>query len=83
MSTLFHMMLSLSLHKYLLKNASTNIIRGWLEKDEDLKNLQLMKFIFTTTYFTFCGTIYKQKFGGAIGSPVSPLTINIFMEWLE
>ena len=42
-----------------------------------------MKFILTTTYFTFRGTIYKQKFGAAMGSPVSLLTANIFMEWLE
>ena len=45
--------------------------------------MQLMKFILTTTYFIFRGTIYKQKFGAAMGSPVSPLTANIFMEWLE
>ena len=69
-----------------------NIIRERLEKDEDLKNrtllevediMQLMKFILTTTYFTFRGTIYKQTFGAAMGSPLSPLTANIFMEWLE
>ena len=30
--------------------------------------MQLMKFILTTTYFTFRGTIYKQKFGAAISS---------------
>ncbi len=69
-----------------------NIIRDRLDKDQDLKNrtllnvddiMELMKFILTTTYFTFRGTIYKQKFGAAMGSPVSPLTANIFMEWLE
>ncbi|XP_072047107.1 uncharacterized protein [Amphiura filiformis] len=69
-----------------------DIIRERLEKDPDLKKrtllevediMSLMKFVLTTTYFTFRGTIYKQKFGAAMGSPVSPLTANIFMEWLE
>jgi len=27
--------------------------------------------------------IYQQKFGAAMGSPVSPLLVNLFMEWLE
>ena len=42
-----------------------------------------MKFIVTTTYFSFRGVIYQQKFGAAMGSPVSPLLANFFMEWLE
>jgi len=43
----------------------------------------LLKFIVTTTYFSFRGVIYQQKFGAAMGSPVSPLLANLFMEWLE
>ena len=61
-----------------------NIIRDKLVKDEDLKNrtllevediMQLMKFILTTTYFTFRGTIYK--FGAAIGSPINPRVVGV------
>ena len=37
----------------------------------------------TTTYFQFRGIIYQQKFGTAMGSPVSPIVANLFMEWLE
>ena len=37
----------------------------------------------TTTYFSFRGEIYFQCFGIAMGSPVSPLVANFFMEWLE
>ncbi|CAH1277267.1 Hypp9532 [Branchiostoma lanceolatum] len=68
------------------------IIRRRLEKDRDLKNrtnlevkdiLELLTFIVTTTYFMFRDNIYQQKFGTAMGSPVSPVLANLFMEWLE
>ena len=42
-----------------------------------------LTFIITTTYFSFRGTIYQQKFGTSMGSPVSPVIANFFMEWLE
>ena len=45
--------------------------------------LELLKFIVTTTYFSYRGTIYQQKFGTTIGSLVSPVIANLFMEWLE
>ena len=32
---------------------------------------------------TFRGVMYQQMFGAAMGSPVSPLLANLFMEWLE
>ena len=31
----------------------------------------------------FRGQIYQQKFGTAMGSPVSPIVANLFMEDLE
>jgi len=34
---------------------------------------ELLEFILTNTYFCFSGQIYRQKFGTAMGSPVSPL----------
>jgi hypothetical protein len=45
--------------------------------------VKLLEFILTTTYFTFRGKIYRQLFGTAMGSPVSPIAANIFMEALE
>jgi len=45
--------------------------------------IDLLKFIVTTTYFSFRGVIYQQMFGAAMGNPVSPLLANLFMKWLE
>ena len=63
-----------------------NIIKDRLTKDSDLKNrtrlevediMQLLKFALTTTYFSFRGNLYKQNFGAAMGSPVSPIAANL------
>ena len=68
------------------------VIRDRLVADKDLKHrtllsvddiMELLKFVVTTTYFSFRGVIYQQKFGTAMGSPVSPILANLFMEWLE
>ncbi|XP_072041252.1 uncharacterized protein [Amphiura filiformis] len=68
------------------------IIKQRLIEDKDLKKLtklevddiiELLEFILTTTYFEFRGTIYRQRFGAAMGSPVSPIIANFFMEFLE
>ena len=45
--------------------------------------MELLEFILTTTYFVFRDQIYCQKFGTAMGSPVSPMVADIFMEFLE
>ena len=69
-----------------------DIVREYLEKDTTLKQrtrlsvedvMELLEFVLTTTYFSFRGDIYKQKFGAAMGSPCSAIIANIFMEWLE
>ncbi|KAI8512067.1 hypothetical protein Bbelb_111670 [Branchiostoma belcheri] len=69
-----------------------DIIRHRLLSDTELKKrtnlgvddiVELLTFIITTTYFCFRGDIYQQKFGTAMGSPVSPVLANLFMEWLE
>ncbi len=54
---------------------------GFNLNSEDVVNL--LSFILTTTYFTFQGKIYRQMFGTAMGSPMSPIAANIFMEDLE
>ena len=45
--------------------------------------MALLDFVLNTTYFTFRNTIYKQKFGTAMGSLVSPIIANLFREHLE
>ena len=71
---------------------SLDVIRSRLENDSTLGQrtllsvddiVQLLKFLLTTTYFLFRGTIYKQRFGAAMGSPVSPVVANLYMEFLE
>jgi len=71
---------------------SLKIIRERLEQDSEWKSttmlevddvMELLEFVLTTTYFSFRGHIYRQKFGTAMGSPVSPLVANMFMEHLE
>ena len=68
------------------------IIRHKLENDKTLRLrtrltaddlMELVEFILTTTYFTCQGSIYQQKKGVAMGSPLSPVAVNMFMEWLE
>ncbi|XP_021342420.1 uncharacterized protein LOC110442887 [Mizuhopecten yessoensis] len=68
------------------------IIRKRLELDRSWRkntNLQiqdimdLLEFVLTTTYFSFRNSIYQQRFGTAMGSPVSPIVANLFIEHLE
>ena len=86
-------------HSYVLGSNITptdltlQIIRDRLELDQDLKNrtllsiddiIELIEFsLARVTYFSYNGAIYRQKFGMAMGSPLSPIDCNIFMEWLE
>ena len=43
----------------------------------------LLEFCLTHTYFLFQGKYYEQVQGPAMGSPISPLIANIFMEEFE
>ena len=69
-----------------------DIINNRLKKDKTLKKrtflapedfVELLEFVLTTIYFVFRGQVYQQKFGTAMGSPVSPIVANLFMEDLE
>ena len=42
--------------------------------------IRLLKFCLTTTVFQYRGTHYQQLDGLAMGSPVSPVIADIFME---
>ena len=43
----------------------------------------LLEFCLTTTYFQFQGSFYEQINGAAMGSPISPIVANLFMEEFE
>ena len=43
----------------------------------------LLNFVLRTTYFQYNGLIYEQKDGAAMGSPVSAVTANLYMEEFE
>ena len=71
---------------------SLNIIKKLLEEDTTLhqrttmavKHIQwLLEFGLTNTYFSFQRRLYEQKEGAAMGSPISPIVANNFMEDFE
>jgi hypothetical protein len=43
----------------------------------------LLELCLNSTYFVFDGKFYKQKHGCAMGSPVSPIVANLYMERFE
>ncbi|XP_076301439.1 uncharacterized protein LOC143219320 [Lasioglossum baleicum] len=45
--------------------------------------LQAVKFVLEANVFMFNGIYYKQVFGTAMGSPISPVIANLVMEELE
>ncbi|XP_076298582.1 uncharacterized protein LOC143217825 [Lasioglossum baleicum] len=45
--------------------------------------IQAVKFVLEANVFMFNGTYYKQVFGTAMGSPISPVIANLVMEKLE
>ena len=66
-----------------------DIINGRLLQDPHLSNstslsihniVTLLGFCLKSTFFTFQGKYYEQVHGAAMGSPISPLLANLFME---
>ena len=45
--------------------------------------MTLLTFCLNTTYFVYDGVYYKQKHGAAMGSSVSPVVANLYMEDFE
>ena len=43
----------------------------------------LLTFVLRSTYFQYNGSIYEQKDGAAMGSPVSAVIANLYMENFE
>ena len=71
---------------------AANIIKKHLEEDKDLhlrtsmtvKHIScLLEFCLENTYFSFQDRFYEQTQGAAMGSPISPIVANLFMEDLQ
>lgn len=45
--------------------------------------IRLLEFVLSATYFVYRATFYRQIQGCAIGSPVSPIVANLYMEQFE
>ena len=59
---------------------------SYIEKSTDIPKeefMYLVKFILTSTYFTFDNKIYKQTFGTPMGSPLSPIIADIVLQDIE
>ena len=68
------------------------IIEDKLNEDNDLPQrtsmntrhiIRLLEFCLRSTYFVFQGQYYEQTEGAAMGSPLSPIIANIYMEDFE
>ena len=73
-------------------SSALEIIKNKLEQDTDLPNrsnmtayniIELLGFCLNNSYFLFQDVFYEQRKGAAMGSPVSPIVANIYMEAFE
>ena len=69
-----------------------NIIKKLLEQDHELQQrtslsidniTSLLQFCLNSTYFSFQGKYFEQLEGAAMGSPISPIVANLYMESFE
>ena len=52
-------------------------------RSQTVKFIKLLEFTLTNCFFCFNKKFYKQLQGAAMGSPVSPVIENIYMEYFE
>ena len=73
-------------------NSVLDIIKERLANDQDLHKrttmsvnqiIKLLEFCLNSTSFVYQGQFYQQIEGAAIGSPLSPIVANIYMEKFE
>jgi hypothetical protein len=64
--------------KVLIKDSSNILSRQF---DED--NVRLLRHVLVSPFFCFNGKFYEQTNGVAMGSPLSSVTANNFMEYSE
>ena len=71
---------------------ATNIIKKLLEQDQELQqrtSLSIenitspLEFCLSSTYFSFQGKYFEQLEGAAMGSPLSTIVANLYMESFE
>ncbi len=71
---------------------AVQVVRNFLVNDITLNErtklnptqvCELLELCSNTTYFVHDGTFYRQRHGCAMGSPVSPIVVNLFMEQFE
>ena len=69
-----------------------DVIEKLLKEDTGLQNrtsmstkhiIDLLEFYLRSTYFTYRGNFYEQVEGAAMGSPISPIVANLYMESFE
>ena len=72
--------------------SAINIIQKLLDEDKELQQrismsvghiTSLLEFCLKGTYFTFQGKHYEQLEGAAMGSPISSIVANLYMENFE
>ena len=62
-----------------------------MKGEEELYNFQipmgkicdLIKLCVTDSYFSFDDKVYQQSFGATMGSSLSPILVNFYMEFFE
>ena len=81
-----------ALFTYVPIEPALNIIRRKLELDQEFYTrtainveqiTSLLEFCLKTTHFQFQGRFYEQLQGAAMGSPISPIVANLYMEDFE
>ena len=81
-----------ALHTSIPVADAIEVIKRRLEQDTELPRtttwsqdniLKLLEFCLVNTYFLFDGQFFEQTKGAAMGSPVSPIVANIYMEAFE